>query len=78
MAEPGPLIVGMFLDEPPPGSIESTCDNCGGTIILGPESQRVIATVADTAKVCPSCLFRHLPQMAPTEVKRAKDYRPHA
>lgn len=52
------MVIGMFLDEPPPGSIASTCDLCEDPIIVGPDSQQVMKLRPDTVKVCADCALR--------------------
>lgn len=52
------VIVGMFLDEPPPGSKYDTCRDCGDQIVIGPDQQRLMAERAERyvfVKVCMPC-----------------------
>lgn len=70
------VVVGMFLDVPPPGSVYDRCDACGETIILGPESQRIIRDNEDVVKGCMPCvLVSQAEHGPPAAVRVAKDYR---
>lgn len=72
----GSIVIGMFLDEPPPGSINDTCEACGADIIIGPKSQQVMAENPNVpfVKVCMPCGVGYAQrQDVMPEVHQAKD-----
>jgi len=68
------LIIGMFLDAPPPGSVTESCQGCATDVIIGPDSQRVAAQYPDkVAKVCMECAIAIARATKVRDVYRARN-----
>jgi len=48
-------VCGYFLDPPARGSIKTDCEHCGGSMMLGPQSQLALLTVPGLRKLCVPC-----------------------
>jgi hypothetical protein len=74
-----PLVAGIFRDPPPPGTVESACASCQEPILVGPESQRVLAERPTAVALCIACLLvvtnTHGGEGVEVDVRRAKDER---
>lgn len=75
------IVVGMFLDVPPPGSKQFECEDCEREITLGPTQQKLMAAKPNHTfhKMCMPCVLLMQAEAAQkgddmsTRVYRAKD-----